>query len=127
MHPFRAEDAFIHDLQVLCHFWTEVHLCQNVLFQIHARRDLGQHHTVLGQPEHRALCDIHDGLLLFRCILRTEGDLLDRRDEFVDASFLLDHKPAILNGGFQPACGKRAAEHHFLCGLGNINESAADP
>ena len=43
----------------------------------------------------------------------------------MDASFLLDHKPAILNGGFQPACGKRAAEHHLLCGLGNINESAA--
>ena len=57
---FAGEDAYIHLLQVLCHDRLKIHLAEDVLLQINARRDLGQGQSLGTQLEYAPFRDVHD-------------------------------------------------------------------
>ena len=59
-HLFRAENAPVHDSEVLRHGGPELHTGQNVLFQIHVGGDLGQLQAVLRQAKYCPLRDVDD-------------------------------------------------------------------
>ena len=71
------EHAFIHQLQIRRDLRPEIHIGQNVLLQIDARRDLDQRQFSVDQFEDAAFCYIQN-ILILRGLFRREGYLLIR-------------------------------------------------
>ena len=75
-HWLGLEEPDVHQLP-LAHDRLEIHLVQDVLLDVDARRDLDQLQPLPCELEHAALGDIENVLVIPRGVLAREGAVLD--------------------------------------------------
>ena len=124
-HGLIPEDPLIHQLQIRRDQRGKLHLLQNVLFKVNARRDLCDHQPFRRQFHYTSLADKQDLFSRFNSIAAGESDLLHFLNVFNDVSVLYDVDPAVLDADvLLSSRGKDPAEADLRRVLGNINEPA---
>ena len=101
-HAFLAEDALVHELEVIADFGHELHLVKNLRLEINAGSNLNERYARGPQLEHGALGDVQNGLVDPVGVVTGEGDLLHLPDELFSCAFLLNDQPPIPAPGFKP-------------------------
>ena len=89
IHGRQPEDPLVHRLRVL-HDRLEIHVGQDVLFQVHAGGDLRQFHAFIGQGEDAALRNEYHIEIVHPRRFAAEGHLFDIAYEFLHAPFFYD-------------------------------------
>src|SRR5262249_58928264 len=123
-HRLRQEYALIHRGGITANDRLEVHLRENVPFDVDAGGDFGELQPVFGELEHAALGHIEDGLSAFHGIAAGKRPMLDLADEFLHDAVVDDIQSAVFDGELQSAGREGADEHHLLGILADVDEAA---
>ena len=85
-HGTVLEDAGVHGFGVIDNRF-EVHVSQDIFFDIDARRDFDEGQTVCGQFKDAAFGNIENAFAIAGGIGTVEGNLIDGLDEFLGLAF----------------------------------------
>ena len=118
-----AKDPHIHRAHV-ADDRRKIHLAENVLVDVDARRHLDQLDAFRRSLKDAALGDVIDRLSGLGGILAAKRHLLDAGDELARCAFAKDMNGIVLHRDLQSAAGERAGEHKLLGALRNVDEAA---
>ena len=126
-HRGVLEDTQIHKLEVFRNVRREFHVREDVLFQINAGGDFREGQAFVGDAEHGALGDVESFLAGFTGVFTTESDLLYIVHKLFAGAVFDNVELAVFDFQLHLARDKGAAEAHFFCVLGDVDETARGP
>ena len=122
-HRLGPEYPGVHQAR-LAHDRLKIHPVEDVVLDVDPGRDLDQLQTLPCEPEHAALGDIENVLAVLSGIRAGKGAVLDLADELLVLAIALDQQLALDHRNLEVARCQRAAEHHLLRVLADVDEAA---
>src|SRR6266404_8553724 len=122
-HRLGPEYPGVHQAR-LAHDRLKIHPVEDVVLDVDPGRDLDQLQTLPCEPEHAALGDIENVLAVLSGIRAGKGAVLDLVDELLVLAVALDQQLALDHRNLEVARRERAAQHHLLRVLADIDEAA---
>src|SRR5215472_16048736 len=98
----------------MVHDWFEIHVCQDVFFEIDAWGHLNQFQAPRREAEDTAFGNIEHRLAAQTRIFATERSMFNFIEKFMRAAFSEDLQLAIGESDIQISCREGSAEHQAL-------------
>src|SRR6478672_3985692 len=122
-HWLGLEEPGVHQVR-LAHDRLEIHLVQDVVLDVDARRNLDQLQPLPCELEHAALGDVENVLVVLGGVLARKGAVLDLVDKLLVLAVALDQQFSRDHRDLEVARHERADEDDLLRVLADIDEAA---